>query len=163
MDTDKKVKILKEKLLMELSNKKLTTLYDIIERKDPCSIRIIECFVSSYSNEYNISYELNGKPFNVYSSYKDEQMSSFNKKLFDMYRRMPRFKVKLKNGKILETTVAQLNFFNWVFKTKILDYIVQHLEKIKKFLDNTKPKTSKQKKFFDNVVVSRKKITIYFD
>jgi hypothetical protein len=161
-DQDKKIKLLKDKLLKDLSNKKLSIIYDIIERKNPCSLRIIEWFVSYYSKDYRVVYNLNGKPFNVYSSYKNEQMTSFNKKLFDMYRRMPKFKVKLTDGKVLETTVAQLNFFNWVFKNKILDYIISNLDDIKKDIEKTN-NSKKQKKFFENVKVSRVNITIFFE
>lgn len=159
---DKKINLLKNKLLKDLSNKKLSIIFDIIEKKDPCSLRIIEWFVSYYAKDYRIVYNLNGKPFNVYSSYKNEQMTSFNKKLFDMYRRMPKFKVMLADGRVLETTVAQLNFFYWMFKNKILDYIVAHLAEIKKDIEKTK-NSKKQKNFFENVKVSRVNITIFFE
>lgn len=160
-EQDKKIKLLKDKLLKDLSNKKLSIIFDIIEKKNPCSLRIIEWFVSYYSKDYRVVYNLNGKPFNVYSSYKNEQMTSFNKKLFDMYRRMPKFKVKLQDGRVLETTVAQLNFFYWVFKNKILDYIIANLTDIKKDIEKTK--NSKKQKFFENVKVSRVNITIFFE
>jgi hypothetical protein len=163
MDSDMKVELLKQKLLKGMTKKKLALLNDIIEMKKPCSLRIIEWFVSSYSREKRVSYLLNGKQFNVYSSYKDEQLSSYNKKLFDMYRRMKTFDIKLDNGKVLTTTVAQLNFFNWLFKNKILEYIVKNIENIKKDLEANKKKKVSRHKFFDDVSIARIKITINFD
>jgi hypothetical protein len=162
MEEDKKVNLLKEKLLKAFTKKKLTILADIVDKKDPCSLRLIEWFVSYYAREHRVTYKLNGKTFNVYSSYKDEQMTSFNKKLFDMYRRMPKFPVQVNENRVLQTTVAQLNFFHWMFKNKILDYVLNNLKKIKASLDSAKP-GKMDKKFFEDVKVSRVKITIFFD
>jgi hypothetical protein len=162
MSEDKKVNLLKEKLLKSFNKKKLTILADIVEKKDPCSLRLIEWFVSYYSREHRVSYKLNGKNFNVYSSYKDEQMASYNKKLFDMYRRMPKFQVQIDEKRVLDTTVAQLNFFNWMFKNKILDYVLDNLKKIKDDLDSSKP-SKMSKKFFEDVKITRAKIIIYFE
>lgn len=162
MQKDIKVELLKEKLLKGFSKKRLCILGDILEHKKPCSLRIIEWFVSSYAREKRVIYNLNGIPFNVYSSYKDEQMSSYNKKLFDMYRRMPTFNLKVED-RVITTTVAQLNFFNWLMKNKILDYIVNNIDSIKKDLENNKKKKVLKKKFFDDVNISRINITINFD
>jgi hypothetical protein len=163
MDSDMNVELLKQKLLKGMTKKKLIVLNDIIQMKKPCSLRIIEWFVSSYAREKRVSYLLNGKQFNVYSSYKDEQLSSYNKKLFDMYRRMKTIDIKLDNGKVLTTTVAQLNFFNWLFKNKILDYIVKNIDSIKKDLEANKKKKVSRHKFFEDVNIARIKITINFD
>lgn len=163
MDLDIKVELLKTKLLKSISKKKLIVLENIINLKKPCSLRIIEWFVSSYCREKRVTYNINGVPFNVYSSYKDEQLSSYNKKLFDMYRRMETFKIPLDNGKVLETTVAQLNFFNWLFKYKILDYILNNIDVIKKDLEYNKKKKIKKNKFFEDVNITRINITINFD
>lgn len=164
MDTgDIKAKLLKEKLMTTMSKKRLTLLADIIDTKKPCSLRLIEWFVSSYSQNYKVIYNLNGTPFDVYSSYKGEQMTSYNKRLFDMYRRMEKFTIKLEGKRTFETTVAQLNFFNWVFQNKILEYVLDHQDSIKRDLDSAKPKKKTKKKFYDNVSISRINITINFD
>jgi hypothetical protein len=159
---DKRIDVLKQKLLENYSKKKLSIIADIIDKKDPCSLRILEWFVGYYAKEKKVIYNVNGKPFNVYSSYKNEQMSSFNKSMFDMYRRMPKFPVKISKDRVFETTVAQLNFFNWVFKYKILDYVTANFDSIKKDLDKNKPSKQK-KKFFEDIKISRIKMTIYFD
>jgi len=159
---DKDLNPLKEKLIKGMSKKKLTVLADIIDKKSPCSLRLIEWFVSYYSKEHATEYLVNGKMFNVYSSYKDEQMTSYNKKLFDMYRRMERINVKLDNKRVLSTTIAQLNFFTWVFKNKILDYVLQNMQTIRKDLERTKVKKTK-KKFFDQVKITHMEIVIHFD
>jgi hypothetical protein len=118
--------------------------------------------VSNYSRTHSVKYELNGKEFDVYSSYKNEQLVSFNKKLFDIYRRTEIIKIPIPGSKSLSSTVAQLNFFNWVFNNKILDYITANLKKIKSDLDKSKP-GKKQTKFFEKVTISKIKVTIYFD
>ena len=157
---DIKIDLLKEKLLKNLSNKKLETIYDIINRNNPISLRIIEWFVSNYAKVHKTSYKLENKTFLVYNSYKDEQLNSYKKKLFDMYRRMDRVFIPIKKDKVLETTVAQLNFFTWIFKCKILDYIEKNIDKIRKDLnDSKKIKTPKRKKKQD-IVISRSNIII---
>ena len=162
METDKKALLLKEKLLAGMSKKKLLIMASIIQDKKPCSLRIIEWFVSSYCKEHSIIYDLNGKPFNVYSSYKNEQLVSFNKKLFDIYRRTEIIKIPIQGSKPMSSTVGQLNFFNWLFNTKIVDYITANLKKLKSELDKAKP-GKKQTKFFEKVTVSKINVTIYFD
>ena len=154
-----KVELLKQKLLKNLSNKKLQTIYNIINREHKVSLRIIEWFVSHYACEKKISYKLNDKDFNIYKSYKEEQLYSYNKKLFDMYRRMDKFSVKLKNGKILETTVAQLNFFTWFFKNKVLESLEKNLDGVRQDLYNSKT-IKKTKKDRENIVITRSSILI---
>ena len=161
---DEKVLLLQQKLLKSLNKKKLMIIYNIVNRKEPCSLRLIEWFVSSYAKENRVEYKLNGSSFNVYNSYKDEQLTSFNKKLFDMYRRMKKIDVKIDDKLVLVTTVAQLNFFDWVFKNKVLDYISSNIYAIKNDLDSYKPsRKKKDKKYFDDVKVSRINITIIFE
>jgi hypothetical protein len=79
-----------------------------------------------------------------------------------MYRRMPKFQVQIDEKRVLDTTVAQLNFFNWMFKNKILDYVLDNLKKIKDDLDSSKP-SKMSKKFFEDVKITRAKIIIYFE
>lgn len=156
---DIKIGLLKDKLLKNLSNKKLEIIYDIINRNNKVSLRILEWFVANYAKTHKVSYKLENKTFLVYNSYKDEQLNSYKKKLFDMYRRMDRVFIPIKKDKVLETTVAQLNFFTWIFKCKILEYIEKNIEKIKKDLsDSCKTKIPKRKK--QDIVITRSSITI---
>lgn len=165
-----KEKILKEKLLKSISKTRMKAISDIINRKNKnISIRLIEWFVSNYSKTYNIKYQVNNEEFQVHKSYKDEQMCSFNKKLFDMYKRTDTFTVKVDPTISFKTTVAQLNFFEWAFKYKVINYVENNFQKIKedleKYVKNKSarkklPKTSK--KFYDYTLVSRLKITLSF-
>lgn len=154
-----KSELLKETILKSLSLKKLSIMKTIVHDKAPVSLRLIEHFVTKFSREKEISYNLSNAVFRPYDSYKYEQIKAFNKKLFDVYRRTKIFKIQTDKGE-LETTVAQLNFFNWLFKYKILDYILEHKDKIQKDLETPRKRNKKTKK---NMSVSRIKVTIHFD
>lgn len=161
---DLKEKALKEKLLKSISKTRLKTISNIINRKNKkMSIRLIEWFVSSYSKRHKTKYELNGAEFNVYKSYKDEQLCSFNKKLFDMYKRTTTFTINLDDGTQFDTTVAQLNFFYWAIKHKVVNYVENNLQDIKNDLSkNSKLKKTKKKNFYDDTLVSNIKIILSF-
>jgi hypothetical protein len=168
-----KQRILKEKLLKNISKTRMKAISDIINRKNKnISIRLIEWFVSNYSKTHNIKYQVNNMEFEVHKYYKDEQMCSFNKKLFDMYKRTDTFIVEVDSNVSFKTTVAQLNFFQWAFKYKVIQYVENNFQKIKEDLERDVknklsrkklPKTRKtSKKFYEYTLISRLKTILSF-
>ena len=117
----------------------------IINRDTSYSRRILEWFCSNYSKKHNTTYDLNGdKNFNVYQSYK-AQLNSFQKKQFDPFKRKHdgygEFPLEWtsesgEKRKII-TTVGQLNFFKWCIDKKILDYVENNIDNIKKDMKKT--------------------------
>jgi hypothetical protein len=166
-DTNKETLLL-ERLLKSFTKKRLTILADIIEKKRPCSMRVIEWFVATHAKTTPVIYKVNGEQFDVYSSYKNQQIKSYRKSCFDMYRRTDRIPITIDKNRSFETTIAQLNFFDWMFRYKIIDYIIDRLPSIKKEMESIKsapvPRKKKEvKKFFDKVSVVRVNITINFE
>ena len=111
------------------NKKNLNKMIKIIQGKSTISLRIIDWFITNYSKKYNISINKQDKSkkqeirtFNVHHNYKT-QLKSFSKKQFDPFRRNIRIDFEYENGKTIETTVAQLNFFRWAFKNNIISYI----------------------------------------
>jgi ribosomal protein L9 len=125
-------------------------------------LRNIEWFVSNFSKKNNIRYKVNNKMFNVYDSYKNEQLKSYSKKHFDLYRRTNKFLIKITDKRSLETTVAQLNFFKWVMENDILDYVEKHHLDIKKEMVSKNHKKVKHIKG-NTISISRNKIIIRFE
>lgn len=159
----KKDSLLKENLLHFFNKKRLDIVADVLEKKTKYSLRIVEWFISNYSKKNNTTIQVKGKPFNVYSSYKNGQLKSFSKKQFDLFRRGKRFVINIDKDRCIETTVAQLNFFRWAIENNILVYVQENLNTIKKDMDNYSNCGEKKKKQSQNIIVTKSSITIYFD
>jgi hypothetical protein len=113
---------------------------DIINGKSKTSLRIIDCFVTSYSVENHIECVTNeGAHVSVHKSYK-RNLNAFHGKHFSIFKRTQRIAIKYGKDKILDTTIAQLNFFKWIIENKILDIVEKHYDSICRELKNLKPK-----------------------
>ena len=162
--------LLKENLLKFFESKKrLCTMADVIEKKTEYSLRIIEWFVSNYSKKYKTKYQIKKGSstviFAVYDSYKNGQLKSFSKKQFDMFRRSDKFTLKIEDGRSIQTTVAQMNFFKWAIQNKILDYVKDNIQSIKTDMDDRSKKSNdtKKKKFFDSVLIVHRRVNLSFE
>jgi len=103
----------------------LETVQSILNGEANISLRLIDWFVTNYAKMYNISYTSSSqKHIIVYLSYKSH-LKAYSKKMFDPFCRWKRIKFQ---G--LETTVGQLNFFEWAITDGVLDYLKEHREEI---------------------------------
>jgi hypothetical protein len=117
---------------------------DIINGKSKTSLRIIDCFVTSYSVDNHIDCVTNeGARVPVYKSYK-RNLNAFHGKHFSIFKRTQRISIKYAKDKILDTTIAQLNFFKWIIENRILEIVEQHYDAICHELKNPKPKKESQ-------------------
>jgi hypothetical protein len=96
----------------------------VLSGKSPLSLRLIDWFVTNYAKKYNSAFVSKKKHIIVYLSYKSH-LKAYSKKMFDPFCRCKRIKF---NG--LDTTVGQLNFFEWIISDDILDYIQENKDKI---------------------------------
>jgi hypothetical protein len=156
-----KEQLLKKKLKNYFTKPRLMLMKNIIDHKTPVSIRKLEWFISIYCKKHNVQYKVNGKMFNVYNSYKNEQLKSYSKKYFDFFRRNNTFEVKIQDKETIETTVAQMNFFKWVIENEIIQYVEANIVKITNEMN--KEKNKKDKKIVASVYVIRNDIIISFD
>jgi hypothetical protein len=98
---------------------------DILEGKSNLSLRLIDWFVTNYAKKFNTSFVTkSGKHVIVYLSYKSH-LKAYSKKMFDPFCRSKRIKFM---G--FDTTVGQLNFFEWAITDDILDYLDTHSERV---------------------------------
>lgn len=107
----------------------LNKVREIINGDSVLSLRLIDWFVTNYAKKFNTAFMSEGKYIIVYPSYKSH-LKAYSKKMFDPFCRCKRIKFA---G--LETTVGQLNFFEWIITDGILDYIFIHREKIHKDME----------------------------
>lgn len=156
--TDKE-ELLQKTLKQFFTKQRLMLMRSIIEDKKPVSIRKLEWYISVYCKKHNVEYNVNGKTFNIYNSYKNEQLKSYSKKYFDFFRRNNTIKIKITDKEYVETTVAQMNFFKWAIENNIIDYVEKNLSKINREIN----KKDDSKKKVATVYIVKNDIVITFD
>lgn len=98
----------------------ITKVSDILSGKSNLSLRLIDWFVTNYAKKFNVAFTTNDKYVIVYLSYKSH-LKAYSKKMFDPFCRCKRIKFQ---G--IDTTVGQLNFFEWIISDGIIDYLETH-------------------------------------
>ena len=133
---------------------KLNEMMNIINGESKISLRIVDWFVTNYAKKYYTIYELpikrNGdfvsSRFKVYNDYK-LKLRAYQKKRFDPFCRWDRILIPYPNdkeGKSIQTTIGQLNFFKWAIENKVIEYIENNYNEILKDM-NSRNSTSKKK------------------
>lgn len=117
--------------------------------KSKISLRVMEHFVTKYAINNKLIYiaMIDGieQPFDVKISYK-AYLDTYKKRNFDPFRRNYRFTFQYDENETFITTIGQLNFFKWVYKHGVLEYIEDNLEKIKDDMTKSEEKTCVTKK-----------------
>ncbi len=98
-------------------------------------LRLLEHLVTTYARDTGpICWVLpDGTLFNLGASYR-VQLKAWGKECFDIFRRRERLSIQIPSGvgasqaaaPLLETTVAQLNFFRWAVENGVLEYARAH-------------------------------------
>lgn len=97
----------------------------ILTGKSRISLRLLDWFVTNYAKKHNISYmTTSGRHVIVYLVYK-AHLKAYNKKMFDPFCRCRRIQFR---G--LDTTVGQLNFFEWILQDEVLEYLESNYDDI---------------------------------
>ena len=107
------------------SSQNLEKVKSIIDGTSHLSLRLIDWFVTNYAKKYNVAYlSRTQKHVIVYLSYKSH-LKAYSKKMFDPFCRWKRIAFHEMN-----TTVGQLNFFEWAITDDILEYLEKHHEDV---------------------------------
>ncbi len=106
------------------------------------SLRTIDWFITTWSNEQRIVLYWNGQSWvdkmvnkvdivylNIYGEYINN-LNTFSKKYFDIFRRKNNSSII--NFKNIHTNLAQLIFCKWLIESKLADYILMNVEYINK-------------------------------
>lgn len=110
----------------------MTVMKRIVNKEDSLiSLRILDFFVTTYCEKRNIS--IDGNKFNrLHLQYKC-QLKGVQKTAFDPFRRKDRIEFRYDPNDpdaFIDTTVGQLNFFRWIIKYGVLDYVREHFTEI---------------------------------
>jgi hypothetical protein len=107
------------------SEKVTARVRNILTGNSDLSLRLIDWFVTNYAKKFNISYMTKAnKHVIVYLSYKSH-LKAYSKKMFDPFCRWKRIKFR-----DMDTTVGQLNFFEWAITDEVLDYLEKHRDAV---------------------------------
>jgi hypothetical protein len=129
----------------------------IITGDSKISLRIIDWFTTNYAKKNFTIYMLNGQRFKVYDDYK-LKLKAYSKKRFDPFCRYQKISIPYRDGKFIETTIGQLNFFKWSIENKIVDYIEEHYDVIEKDM-NSRNSASKRKEMMNQAIAEQQPTT----
>jgi hypothetical protein len=102
----------------------LDRIRSILAGESKISLRLIDWLVTNYAKKHNVSYMFSNRHVIVYLAYKSH-LKAYSKKMFDPFCRWKRIQFK---G--LDTTVGQLNFFEWAIQDGVLDYLETNYDDI---------------------------------
>ena len=125
----------------------------IITGDSKISLRIIDWFTTNYAKKYFTIYMLNDQRFKVYNDYK-LKLKAYSKKRFDPFCRYQKISIPYRDGKYIETTIGQLNFFKWSIENKIVDYIEDNYDIIEKDM-NSRNSASKRKEMMNQAIAEQ--------
>lgn len=125
---------------------RLRALTDVIVHR-VISLRVIDWCVTNYAKRLNVIYPLDDghgeiRGFRIHTEYK-AMLKGYNKVRFDPFGRRTRVVIQDADGRPMKTTVAQLNFFRWCIRCKVLEYCLTHAKAIERdMLCSMKAKTA---------------------
>ena len=142
-------------------NNNLDKMLKLISGESKISLRIVDWFATNYAKKYYTLYTIEqntenvARRFKVYDDYK-LKLKAYSKKRFDPFCRWDRISIPYTNGKFIETTIGQLNFFKWALENQVVKYIEDNYDVIEKDM-NSRNSTSKRKETIGDNSKTRKK------
>ena len=124
-------------------NNALDDVLDIINGESDISLRAVDWFATNYSKQNFVCVKKNGNNVNVYTDYK-LNLRAYSKRRFDPFCRWDRITIPYKDGKHIQTTLGQLNFFRWAINAGVIEYIRGNLREIEADM-NQRNSTSRRK------------------
>ena len=140
----------------------LDKMLKIITGDSKISLRIVDWFATNYAKKYYTLYVIEGthdnvtRRFKVYDDYK-LKLKAYSKKRFDPFCRWDRISIPYTNGKFIETTIGQLNFFKWAIENKVVDYIEENYADIEKDMNNRNSTSKRKEPITDNSKTRKKR------
>ncbi len=128
----------------QVPNENLHKMLKIITGEAKISLRIVDWFATNYAKKYyTLFITSDNKRFKVYDDYK-LKLKAYSKRRFDPFCRWDRIEMPYLDGKSIETTIGQLNFFKWAIENKVINYIEENYDTIEKDMNN-RNSTSRRK------------------
>lgn len=127
---------------------RLSRMLSVINGESQISLRIVDWFATNYAKKHWTSYDLTNKEgdvvrFKVYRDYK-LKLNAYSKRRFDPFCRWERIYVPIGDGKCIQTTLGQLNFFKWAIENKVLEYIENNYDIVDKDMNGRNSNSKKR-------------------
>jgi hypothetical protein len=117
----------------------LNRVKNILSGESTISLRLLDWLVTNYAKKKDVAYKKDDRFVNVYLAYKSH-LKAYSKKMFDPFCR---WKKTIFNG--MDTTVGQLNFFEWAIQDGVLDYLEANYDDVHADMENATADTSAEK------------------
>lgn len=131
-------------------NHRLLKVISIMSGASGIPFRILDWFVTNYAKQYGTAYVIqdptrrSSKYFKVHSEFQ-LALSAFRKERVDPFGRGSRILLQCPDGKVIETTLSQLNFFKWAMQNNVIQYVEDHYEEIDRDMKLRNPTSNKRK------------------
>ena len=165
MSYTKQNDVLLNKLLeyyRENNSSNMKKMLGIINGESRISLRIVDWFATNYAKKHYTVYDINDNRFKVYVNYK-LNLKAYSKKRFDPFCRWQRITIPYEEGKYIQTTIGQLNFFKWALQNGVVKYIENNYAEIEADMNcrnssaKKKPTTQKTRKKREELSISATK------
>ena len=137
----------------------LKVILPIINGESHISLRLIDWFVTNFAKknytQYLIEHGNENIRFSVFKEYK-LKLKSYKKRRFDPFCRWERICIPFEKDTIIQTTIGQLNFFQWALSNKVINYIEQNINTITKDM-NKHSVTTKKREYEEKTNKTRKR------
>jgi hypothetical protein len=122
----------------------LEKMLRIISGESAISLRIVDWFATNYAKQrFTVINHPDRGRLKVYADYK-LKLRAYSKKRFDPFCRWERIEIPYTEGKAIQTTIGQLNFFKWALETGVVAYIESNYMTIERDM-NARNSTSRRR------------------
>jgi hypothetical protein len=131
----------------------------VISMTSKISLRLLHYFVITYAKRLKLAIRTrNGQLLDIYASY-ISWLKFFHRHLFDAFRRGNRIYFDF-DGYRYSTTVAQLNYLQWVEHNQILTYALEHHDTIENDMHIRLEECAEEKKILKTSGSKRKRVEL---
>lgn len=134
-------------------------LIPVAKQTYPTSLRLLDYTMTNWAKKTRIMAVMNTEagavPVNLFSHYKD-WLRFYRRRGFDPFRRRERIYFDA-GEEVLDTTVAQLNFFHWAETCGILQYVREHKEAIEQDMMRTLTESKRRREQAKGAVPAKRR------
>lgn len=144
-------------------------LLQVVRQTFPISIRLVDWFVTNYTKENAVHYVItsddgSSRVFDVHLDY-CSVLRALGRNGFDPFRRGIRSIVTLPDETSIETTVAQISFWHWAHKNRVLEHLKSQIHVVEKHmslqLEKGKERKRKNKRRSELTKTKKQKAVVF--
>lgn len=126
--------------------KRVDHFLSVVKRRNGMSLRVVDWLVTNFSKTHSVMIDCGGMTRDLNREYQ-RNLSAYNKRNLDPFARKNKITVLLYGQEKRSTTVGQLNFFRWFFKSDIGSILDKYKDVVKAHMESCENKEKKIKKY----------------